>query len=475
MNQSRRYFLQTAGAVTLGFAGFRQLSQTFANNLPKAEDIPFGYGDLVRDPNGLIDLPKGFSYTAFSKTGERMSDGLLVPGKHDGMAAFPGPKGKTILVRNHELEPTDDAISPYGVDLKYLVRVTTNHFYDYGRGKVPGLGGTTTLVYDTKKGMLDTHFLSLAGTHRNCAGGPTPWNSWVTCEETTLMKTGMVDKDHGYNFEVPATSKPSFADPVPLIGMGRFRHEAIAVDPNSGAVYETEDVEDGCVYRYLPDTPGELAKGGKLQALGIRDRKSFDTRNFPAAEGQSPPNESLPIGETLETVWIDLDEVESPKDDLRLRAYEKGAARFARGEGMWYGNDAVYFACTSGGQKKLGQIFRYVPSPVEGTPEEENQPGKLELFIEPNDGKLVTNCDNLTVSPWGDLIVCEDGADDAYTNSLVGVTPKGEVYRFGQGHAAVELAGCTFSPDGSTLFFNVQERGWTMAVTGPWQERAKPS
>ena len=138
---------------------------------------------------------------------------------------------------------------------------------------------------------------------------------------------------------------------------------------------------------------------------------------------------------------------------------------------MWYGNDAIYFACTNGGHEKLGQIFRYVPSPAEGTPEEENQPGKLELFIEPNDGRLVTNGDNLTVSPWGDLIVCEDGGDDSYQNSLVGVTPKGEIYRFGQGHIAVELAGCTFSPDGETLFFNMQERGWTVAVTGPWKKR----
>lgn len=471
MNPTRRHFLRSGTAVALGFAGFRHLSVALGGNLPKGSEIPFGYGPLVEDPNGLIDLPQGFSYTAFSKTGERMSDGLLVPGKHDGMAAFPGPKGKTILIRNHELEPTDQAISAFGNDLKYLVRVTTDHFYDYGKGKVPGLGGTTTLVYNTEKRMLDSHFLSLAGTHRNCAGGPTPWNSWVSCEETTLMKTGMVEKDHGYSFEVPVTAKPSLADPIPLKAMGRFRHEAIAVDPKSGAVYETEDVEDGCLYRYLPDSPRQLAKGGRLQALGIRDRRSFDTRNFPAAEGQTAPNELLPLGVVLETVWIDLEAVESPNDDLRLRAFEKGAARFARGEGMWYGNDAIYFACTNGGHEKLGQIFRYVPSPAEGTPEEENQPGKLELFIEPNDGSLVTNGDNLTVSPWGDLIVCEDGGDDSYQNSLVGVTPKGEIYRFGQGHIAVELAGCTFSPDGETLFFNMQERGWTVAVTGPWKKR----
>jgi secreted PhoX family phosphatase len=152
---------------------------------------------------------------------------------------------------------------------------------------------------------------------------------------------------------------------------------------------------------------------------------------------------------------------------LRRRGLAQGAACFARGEGAWYGNDAIYVACTNGGRKKKGQIWRYVPSLFEGAPEERNDPGKLELFVEPNDGDLVDNADNLTVAPWGDLIVCEDGEDEQF---LVGVTPKGEFYKFGKSAAGdSELAGVTFSPDGTTLFVNIQHKGLTLAITGPWR------
>jgi secreted PhoX family phosphatase len=147
-----------------------------------------------------------------------------------------------------------------------------------------------------------------------------------------------------------------------------------------------------------------------------------------------------------------------------------GACRFARGEGMWYGNDAIYFACTNGGPEYKGQIWRYVPSPAEGTPEESRQPGRLHLFVEPNDQGLIDNCDNLTVAPWGDLVVCEDGSGEQY---LVGITPEGGIYRIAHNaHPSdCELAGVTFSPDGSTLFFNLQSAGLTLAVTGPWENR----
>ena len=156
----------------------------------------------------------------------------------------------------------------------------------------------------------------------------------------------------------------------------------------------------------------------------------------------------------------------APADDLRYQGFEKGAARFARGEGMWYGRDAIYFACTDGGRQKSGQIWRYVPSPAEGSSNERDKPGRLELFIEPNDGALVENCDNVTVTPWGDLILCENGPGEEF---LVGVTPAGQFYRLARNamdHA--DLAGATFAPDGSTLFVNIQGKGVTLAITGPW-------
>lgn len=419
-----------------------------------------GYGPLLPDPQKILDLPQGFSYQVISRTGETMSDGLLVPGMHDGMATFRGPNGRTLIVRNHEITPDRTEIGAFGPRNERLWRVDPRWLYDAGSGVKPGLGGTTTLVYDTRRQRLDRHFLSLGGTIRNCAGGPTPWRSWITCEETLQKAEGHIEKDHGYNFEVPATASMKLTKAVPLKEMGRFNHEAVAVDPKSGIVYQTEDTGDGLIYRYLPHRPGRLAEGGRLQALMIRGQKSVDTRNWDKT--------TIPVGTELEVEWIDIRNVESPNDDLRHQGFGNGAARFARGEGMWQDRDAIYFACTNGGAKKLGQIWRYVPSPEEGRGGERGRPGKLELFIEPNNGTLVENADNLTVSPWGDLYVCEDGPAE---NGVVTVTPEGRLFRFARNamnHS--EMAGAVFSPDGSTLFVNIQSPGLTFAITGPWRK-----
>jgi hypothetical protein len=240
--------------------------------------------------------------------------------------------------------------------------------------------------------------------------------------------------------------------------MGRFKHEAVAVQPRSSIVYETEDLSDGLLYRFLPNTPGELTRGGRLQALAVRGRPSLDTRNFDG-RGIEP-------GASMDVEWIDLDEPEAPDDDLRYRGFHAGAARFARGEGIWYGDDEVFIACTNGGSEQKGQIWRYRPSPYEGKAGERDRPATLELFIEPNDGTMIENADNLTIAPWGDLVVCEDGTDDDY---LVGVTPDGEIYKLAHNLSGNgEFAGACFSPDGSTFFVNMQADAWTLAITGPW-------
>lgn len=456
---SRRHFLRTGASIALGFSGL----QTFATAEPilqRARRRVAGYGPLVPDPNGVFDLPEGFSYQILSRMGDSMSDGLLVPSVPDGMAAFPGPDNLTILVRNHEVNVgVAGELGPFGLGNELLFGFDSRAFYDWGRSGSPCLGGTSTVVYDTRERRVVSQHLSLTGTLRNCAGGPTPWNSWITCEETTIVQGELVLRDHGYNFEVPATLEPSLADPVPLKAMGRFNHEAVAVDPASGAVYETEDRPDGLIYRFLPNVEGNLAAGGRLQALAIRDRPALDTRNWDVERTVAP-------GEEFEVEWIDLQDVESPEDDLRYRGFEAGAARFARGEGMWYGNDSIYFACTNGGITQTGQVWSYTPSPAEGMELESRQPGRLKLFIEPNDSDLLEHCDNVTVAPWGDLMLCEDGPS---TQFLVGVTPDGNLYEFGRNALSEsELAGAAFSPDGSTLFFNIQGDGLTLAVTGPW-------
>ena len=446
----------------MGFLGLRSLTDNGFSRPGPRPNAPAGYGELQPDPEGVIELPAGFTCRILSKVGQMMDDGYKVPGLHDGMAAFPGPSGATILVRNHELSLDHHSIGAFG-PLNELIREKDRaKLYDAGRSRRPCLGGTSTVVYNTREMRLEKHFLSLGGTVRNCAGGPTPWGSWITCEETVQKEEGLYSRDHGYNFEVPASSEVRLTSAVPLKAMGRFVHEAIAVDPNSGIVYETEDRGDGLLYRFIPDKPGNMAAGGRLQVLKVKDRPGLDTRNWNARQ-------VLP-GHAFEIEWVEMDEVESPNDDLRYRGFEDGgAARFARGEGMWWDKGWIYFVCTNGGLNKKGQVWRYAPGPDEGKTEERRRPGKLELFIEPNDGNLVENADNLTVAPWGDLILCEDGPEEQF---VVGVTPQGNLYKLGRNvFNNSEFAGSTFSPDGSTLFVNIQNPGITLAITGPWLEQ----
>ena len=455
MTLSRRHFLRLAAGASLGYTGLRAaLGQSARPSIPRRA----GYGPLVPDPEGLLDLPAGFSYRIISRAGEPMDDGLLVPGLHDGMGAFPGPDPHTvILLRNHELEPHWIKQSPFGANRAGLARVDRARVYDIGHMSRPCLGGVTRLTYNTQSGSLLHHELALAGTNRNCAGGPTPWNSWISCEENVSRADDQFEKDHGYPFEVPANAR-GLVDPRPIKPMGRFYREAVAVEPRSGVVYQTEDLNDGLLYRYIPITPGKLLAGGRLQALAIIDRPSIDLRN--QAERTLSEGQSLPVR------WIDLDNPESPDDDLRYRGFDAGAARFARNEGIHYANDAIYIDSTEGGPKRKGQIWRYRPSPFEGTPRETEQPARLELWLEPNDGTVIENCDNLCIAPWGDAFVCEDGDGQDH---LLRITPRGEIFKFARNtRSDSEFAGSCFSPDGSTLFFNLQLLGLTLCVTGPW-------
>ncbi len=455
---TRRSFLRRSAAVAVGFTGMRHLVACADGAVEPGQNHK-AYGHLKPDAEGILDLPEGFTYRIISRAGDLMQDDLLLPGKQDGMAAFPGPDGNTILVCNHEVDVGAFDLGPFGTQNELFGRVDAEALYDAGR-ESPCLGGTTTTVFDTRTGHVESRFLSLAGTIRNCAGGPTPWGSWITCEETVRKAGDYCAVDHGYNFEVPASELVALTPAVPLTGMGRFNHEAVCVDPRTGIVYQTEDRGDGLIYRYVPDHPGRgrLADGGRLQALAVIDRESLDTRNWVFR--------LVTTGQQLEVEWVDIDNVESPEDDLRHQGFARGAARFARGEGMWFGVGELYFACTSGGLAHKGQIWRYTPGPLEGTADEGKQPGMLELFIEPDNPDLVENADNLVVSPWGDLVLCEDGPAEQF---LVGVTPQGSTYKLGRNALdGSEFAGATFSPDGSTLFVNIQHAGLTFAIVGPW-------
>ena len=427
------------------------------------------FGKLQADPQGILDLPAGCSYTIISRTGEDMDDGLLVPGYHDGMAAFPAENGTIRLVCNHEQYAAWQETSAFGPHQERLALVERSKIYDYGGGSTPGAGGTTTIHYDPVAKERLSIRLSLAGTLINCAGGPMPWGSWLSCEETfddpgTSFERGKIvhhEKRHGYIFEVPA-GLDGLADPVPLTAMGRFEHEAAAANPASGAIYLTEDRFQGLLYRFVPDVPGRLREGGRLQALAVAGRPGFDTRNWGPA--------TIEPGTWLDTEWLDLDEPDVDENDLRYRGQEKGAAIFSRGEGICYANGDFAFTCTIGGPYRLGQIFAYRPSPAEGTAGENTQPGKLGLITQAGADSILRNADNITMSPWGDLIVCEDTADHC---GLVGVRPDGRLYRVADNaYSKSELAGICFSPDGSVMFVNKQQDGLTLAITGPWSRKA---
>jgi uncharacterized protein len=422
-----------------------------------------GAGSLVADPKAVVDLPAGFSYTIVSRPGDEMDDGLVVPGLCDDMAAFPGPDGTVVLVRNHEALFAGQG--PFGTKYERLARIPNAKLYDLGFGMTPCPGGTTTVVWDPNTRKVVRQFLSLAGTLRNCAGGPTPWGSWLTCEEITL-RTGThydgtvhVQKDHGYVFDVPATAEAALADPVPLKALGRFLHEGAAVDPRTGIVYMTEDLDDGLIYRFIPDVKGDL-KSGRLQALALSNGVR-DTRNWEKSGAK------IKVGEKLAAKWIDMDDIDAPKDDLRTRGHDLGACVFARGEGLVMSAGSVYFTCTSGGAARVGQIWRYTPGSDEGTNKEKRAPGSLELFVEPNDTTQLHNPDNLTAAASGHLVVCEDTGGGG--TRLVIVTPRGALRTLAKARVRSEFAGATFSPDGSTLFVNLQQPGLTIAIQGPWK------
>jgi hypothetical protein len=407
----------------------------------------------------LLALPEGFEYTLLSRTGNKMTDGRPTPSLPDGMATF-NVNGQLRLVRNHELNPN---IGREGAAL-----TGSERSYD-----TLASGGTTTLIVDPVKRELVQSFVSLSGTIVNCCGGPTPWGSWISCEETVLGQRkfkddkgtdkGGFDKPHGYCFEVSAAANTN-GMPVPLKDMGRFVHEAIAVDPKTKVVYETEDRVTAGFYRFLPNKPGQLARGGKLQMLAVKDKAGADLRT-----GQKQ-------GATYETVWVDIanpDPPEAETDEFAVykQGIAKGAATFARLEGCWAAKDGrIYFTSTIGGDEKLGQVWEYAPQSKTG--------GKLTLIFESTDSEILDGPDNICIHPRGHLFICEDGTREKDLDNYVRViNSKGQISDFAKNVVPKfenkEFCGATFSPDGKTLFVNIQIPGLTFAIWGDWGKSLK--
>lgn len=455
MTLSRRELFARSGAVGAGVVLTGALDTLYAANPAAGARGPAqGYGPLVPDPNGLIDLPRGFRYRVLSRVARPLeSGGALVPDNFDGMESFPGRGKTTYLVRNHECRE----------DADYPVQGPSSHTYD-----PQGPGGTTTLEVHPG-GRTVAEYVSLAGSYVNCAGGHTPWKTWLTCEEVEESPPGS-SMSHGWIFEVDPYDNTRNADPTPLKAMGRFQHEAIAVDPGSGTVYETEDYFDhpfGLFYRFLPNDPlggyGSLRAGGTLEAMRVPAVPDLSVVQTP--------------GTTFTGIqWVEVPDPQATSTPTREQDYgPAGVTHSQKLEGCYWGDGVVYFVASyarsedGSSASHDGEVWRYDPAA-----------NTLELVIvftyQPED-QVTEGPDNISVSPYGGLMLCEDLGNQNY---VIGTTEKGETFPFARNRQNIgtkeepaygEFAGAIFSADGRTLYLNCYQPGTTFAITGPWQRQ----
>ncbi len=427
----------------------------------------------LRDGVVRLGLPDGYTYRSFGLTGEVMDDGAATPAFHDGMAAFRGPRGTIRVVRNHEVRGHGSVMGA-GADLAKAYDDNTN-------------GGTSTLWVDAHSRELLGSWVSLNGTSVNCAGGPTPWGTWISAEETvngpdlgpdfTGVHGPASSERHGYLYEVDSRWGPSeFPASTPIRSAGRFAHEAVAFDKTTNTLFQTEDNFEfpSGIYRYTPPENAmrtkRLADGGTLEQLRV---VGTDCAELGLVQ---PPGVSYDID------WVpiadpDWDFGPGPTDndtgiqEVGRQGFDQGAAKFARPEGIWERAGLIYFACTRGGATQLegnppfgeygngfGQVW--VLDPKRST---------LTLIFESPGPDVLDLPDNLTLSSRGNIILCEDGATDNFVRCL---TPSGDLFDFAENRIAgserQEFAGATFSPDGRTLFVNIQfSAGLTFAI---WRE-----
>ncbi len=402
-----------------------------------------GYGALRTDPAGILELPRGFGYEILQKGGNGYSsgfstydDGQKVAGDADGAASFAIGGNRTVIVTNHELSGSGELSE----------RVPTTHA---GR-PVPTYnpaapGGTSNIVLD-RKNRVSSIYPSIAGTYNNCAGGPTPWGTWLTCEETTSTVGGI---PHGYIFEVDPEGVKTTA--TPYTAMGRFAHEAVAIDPRDSTAYMTEDNNSGLIYRFVPDdtsmTHGSLGHGGTVSAMRVA--------------GLTRLGEVKTVGTTLAVSWAPVPGGNPDVSGLNGRFADGDVTRSRKLEGCWWGDDdRFYFSSADenvAGIEHHGQIWALDPEAATVT---------LVAYI-PADDPVFDAPDNITVAPWGQLFLCEDGDDDQY---IIGCDPAtGALWPFARNAMGTnEFAGANFSPDGKTLYVNIQNPSTTFAITGPW-------
>jgi uncharacterized protein len=417
----RRTLLLGGGAVVGAGAVFGGAALSFGRVFAERPGPGKLRQRLEIDPQRILDLAPGFSYSVVDRQLDRMDDGYRVPRRPDGMACFQTGSGAWVLLRNHELTHAPE-------DADYLEgRPPPNPFN-------PAMfGGVTRVELDPLSGKRRRSNLVLTGTSRNCAGGVSPWG-WLTCEEST-------EPGHGYVFVCSAGAREA-APPQKVAAYGRCRREAAAVDPQTNIAYLTEDEVDSCFYRFVPAAK-ERPFEGRLEALCVTGRPRFQSAK------EARPGEALPVS------WVPLDDPDARDTPLRVQAQARGAAIIRRGEGLWLDRRRAYICSTTGGPADAGQIFVLELEP----------PGTLSLLTESRDREQLDMPDNITIGPGGVLYLVEDGPGTDYLRALL---PDGSMLDIARGVSEGELAGCCFSPDGRVLFVNLQEDGVTVAIRGPF-------
>ncbi|MGK5728397.1 alkaline phosphatase PhoX [Streptomyces sp. URMC 124] len=428
-----------------------------------------GYGPLVPDPKGLLALPAGFSYRVVTRTGvTKLESGEPTPSNHDGTAAFPGPRGATVLVNNHELK------GPRG-GWKHPVPLTEGLVYD------PAASGGCTVVEVSHDGSHVAERVGIAGTSTNCAGGATPWGTWLTCEETEdkAGQNGMT-KDHGYVFEVDPHDRRANRAPQPVKALGRYAHEAVVTDPSRGHLYLTEDASgpNGLLYRWTP--PKGFRHGrGKLRTLAddagaLQAFRCFDS----GGRFVDDLSRATRTGTVYGVDWVGVPDRDARSVPVRKQFKDGEVTRARKLEGMWWADGGAYvvasFAREESPVQHDGQVWFYHPARRTLTL-------KVRLGVNKDPGRdgVFDGPDNITVSPHGGLVVAEDGEGIQH---LFGALDDGRTYPLARNELNVgtaekpeygEFTGVTFSPDGRTLFANIQDPGIMLAITGPWRRQGR--
>ncbi len=484
---SRRRFLAGSASFVAVVAALQARRASGAALASRIVEGPYGPLHKAYDLETglpLILLPQGFQYRTFSWSGDPMTNGEPTPDLHDGMGVIAtqgqGDDLEVTLVRNHERARGSIVRAPARYDVNAPER-----------GDIVPAGGTTTLKFRGRQWLSAVP--SLGGTIYNCAGGVTPWGTWLSCEETVIDLTPQGGRRHGYVFEVRPEAGETSANPI--VDMGRMKHEGVAVDPVTKAAYLTEDNPGhSCFYRFLPHdasgTPGSYESGGRLQAPRVVGHPNSDLRR-PV------------LGEIHALEWFDIERPDASPGAIpsgRSRAGDSGSGpylqstaaggiRLSKAEGICRREGRFYIVDSEAGVDALGRTGRGAGAIWELDPAQ----GTLRAIFVAGRQIVADNIDNITVSPRGGLFLCEDGHPviDRYGpgTRLLGITAAGESYAFAKNVVALsarqiasagkhveprdyrpeEWAGCCFDAKGEVLFANIQEPGITFAIWGPWE------